>query len=40
MENINYDILVKEKVIKREISLKSIYDVLREGFKVLEKIRG
>ena len=34
------DILIKSNVIKRELSLASIKEVLTEAFKVVEKIRG
>ena len=34
------DVLRKSEVIKRELSLVSIKEVLQEGFKSLEKIRG
>ena len=34
------DILVKANVIKRELSLFSIQEVLTEGFKSLDKIKG
>ena len=33
------DVLKKENVIQRELSLVSIVEVLREGFKALERIR-
>ena len=34
------DILIKANVIKRELSLHSIQEVLTEAFKSLEKIKG
>ena len=34
------DILLKSNVVKRELSLASIKEVLTEDFKVVEKIRG
>lgn len=37
---IDQEILKKSEVIKRELSLSSIHVVLREGFKVLQKIKG
>lgn len=39
-QQINEEILRKDNVIKRELSLKSIHDVLSEGFKVLRQIQG
>ena len=37
---VDQEILKKSEVIKRELSLSSIHVVLREGFKVLQKIKG
>jgi len=34
------DILLKSNVVKKELSLASIKEVLTEAFKVVEKIRG